>query len=210
MERNIIVFGATGNTGVEICKELDRLGIPHSAFVRTGSEAKIPTSSTEIIKGDAMNPQEVANAFSGKAFTDVIIALGSRDFKSGEIRSTGTQHIVSAITQSGQSSKLHIVSANGVGNSWSGLKWHEKLIVKFLISSSMKDHEMQEEIAQSHAGGYHIVRPVGLKDQSGTGNVIAHADGKMPNSTIAREDVAKYLISSMLEGVSGEHSICNA
>lgn len=38
MDRKIIVVGATGNTGIEICKQLNELKIKHSAFVRKGSE----------------------------------------------------------------------------------------------------------------------------------------------------------------------------
>lgn len=210
MDRKIIIFGATGNTGLEICKALEAKEIKHSAFVRNGSEQKLQTNSTSIISGDVLQPLDVKNVLTEKDITDVIISLGSRDFRGGGIRYNGTKNIVDALKSNGIEAKIHVISANGVGDSWSNLKWHEKLMCKLVISKAMKDHELQEEAVSSNVGGHHIIRPVGLKNEPGTGKIYAAAEGALPNNSIARADVAKYLVDSMIENVSGEHSICKA
>ncbi len=209
MNRNVIVFGATGNTGAEICKELEASKIQHAAFVRNGSESKVKTKSSRVISGDVLQMNEVGDALKSQEFSDVIIALGSRDLKSENVRSTGTQNIVEVLKSNAIPSKLHVISAHGVGNSWGRLKWHEKLISKLFIAKTMKDHELQEKIVESYSGGFHIIRPVALTNDPGTGKVISQNEGSMPKGSISRTDVAKFLVESMLADVSGENSICN-
>lgn len=210
MDRKVIIFGATGNTGLEICKTLDAKEINHFAFVRKGSEQKIKTNSTTVVSGDVLQASDVKNAFKEQVFTDVIIALGSRNFREGGIRYNGTKNIIESLMANGIEAKIHVISANGVGSSWSNLKWNEKLMCKLFIGKAMKDHELQEEIVCSNSGGYHIIRPVGLKNEPGTGKILAEAEAALPNSSISRADVATYLVDSMNDGISGIHSICNA
>ena len=209
MNKKILVFGATGNTGIEICRNLESKSIPYSAFIRRGSETKIKVLQPNILFGDVLNTIDVDRVLKENDFTDVIIALGSRDFRGGEIRSNGTKHIVNSLNSNQKIAKLHVISANGVGNSWKNLKWFEKLICKLLISKAMKDHESQEEIVSSNKGGYHIIRPVGLTNETGSKNIIVEEKNALPNSKVSRTNVAKYLVDSLLDGKSGKFSICD-
>ncbi|MBT5933088.1 MAG: NAD(P)H-binding protein, partial [Flavobacteriales bacterium] len=118
MNKKILVFGATGNTGIEICRDLDSKRINYSAFIRRGSETKIKVLQPNILFGDVLNTIDVDRVLKENDFTDVIIALGSRDFRGGEIRSNGTKHIVNSLNSNQKIAKLHVISANGVGNSW--------------------------------------------------------------------------------------------
>ena len=152
---------------------------------------------------------DVDKAINENDFTDIIVALGSRNFRGGDIRYNGTKNIVDSLNSNKKQAKLHVISANGVGNSWKNLKWHEKLMCKILISKAMKDHELQEEIVSSNAGGYHIIRPVGLTKESGSGKIIVEEENALPNSKVSRANVAKYLIDSISDNTTGRHSICD-
>ena len=209
MDRRTLLFGATGNTGVEICKELESRDIDYSTFVRKGSESKLKSSKPNIITGDVLDLADVDKAINENDFTDIIVALGSRNFRGGDIRYNGTKNIVDSLNSNKKQAKLHVISANGVGNSWKNLKWHEKLMCKLLISKAMKDHELQEEIVSSNAGGYHIIRPVGLTNESSSGKIIVEEENALPNSKVSRANVAKYLIDSMSDNTTGRHSICD-
>lgn len=210
MDRKIIVFGATGNTGIKICEELSLLNMNHSAFVRNGSENKIKTKLTEIIQGDVLQKDNIEKAIVSQQFTDIIIALGSRDLKAVNVRSNGTNNIVEVLKENAVKSKLHVVSAHGVGDSWSRLRWYEKLISKLLLRKTMKDHELQESYVRTNLGGYHIVRAVALKNGPQSGNINDQSEGYLPNGDITRSDVSKYLIESMLSSKVGVNSICKA
>jgi nucleoside-diphosphate-sugar epimerase len=210
MDKKIILFGATGSTGLEICKELESRNLNYSSFVRKGSESKLKISSSDIIPGDVLELADVDKAINEPDFTDIIIALGSRNFRGGEIRFNGTKNIIDTLNSKGKQAKIHVISANGIGNSWKNLKWHEKLMCKLFISKAMKDHELQEEIVSSNTGGYHIIRPVGLTNETGSEGIIVEEENALPNSKVSRANVAKYLVDSMCDNTFGRHSICDA
>jgi nucleoside-diphosphate-sugar epimerase len=208
MDRKIIVFGATGNSGIEICKSLLKKNLEYSVFIRKGSESKLKTKPVDIIYGNVLDINEVKNALLDKNYTDIIIALGSRDLKGVPVRSTGTKNIIDSLTGSSLRGKLHVISAHGIGNSWNKLSWFEKLISKLLIGKTMKDHELQESYINNYSGQYHIIRPVALKDTAGTGKIIENNDAPLPNSDISREDVATFIVDGVLSNKVGVSSIC--
>lgn len=210
MERKVIVFGASGNTGIEICKQLSDVRILHSAFVRKGSEVKIKSQNTEFIFGDVLEISDVEKAFSTKDFTDVVIALGSKDLKALNIRFNGTKNIIDVLNQLSMKCSIHVISALGVNESWSQLNRLNKLFCKLLINSTMKDHGLQEDAVVNSSQKFHIIRPVGLRDGEATNKITIQAEGFLPHNDILRADVAKYLVDSMIADKTGFSSICKA
>ena len=208
MKRNIIVFGATGKTGIHICEELLSRNIESSAFVRAESSNKLKDKGMRILRGDVLSEKDVEAAFMNETYTDVIIALGSKELKKSVTRSKGTEHIIRAMSLNQTKSKLHIVSALGVGDSWDQLKWHSKLMSNILLKSVMNDHQQQEELVKSSSYPYHIIRPVGLKDGKSSRGIHVQPEGFLPGNTIMRVDLAIYLIDSMVENKTGESSVC--
>ena len=208
MNRNAIVFGATGKTGLLICKELESNNITYSVFVREQSSSKITNSSVSIKHGDVLNAQDVEAALQNENFTDVIIALGSKDLKKSNIRSIGTKHIIEAMNKSQSKANVHVMSALGIGESWKQLNWFAKFISNVLIKNTMNDHAEQEKIVKSSPYSYHILRPVGLKDGEKIGKAHVQNEGFLPSSYIQRADVAKFLVDSLLENKTGINGIC--
>jgi len=205
---NILLFGATGKTGAQICKELISRDMMLSLFVREESANKLTGQGMKIIHGDVLNYKDVEAAIKSDTFTDVIISLGSKSLKDNELRSLGTEHIMKALQSIRSMSKVHVVSALGVGESWDQLDFFGKLISNLLLKSVMEDHRKQEEIVMNSPNPNHIVRPVGLKDGDSTGVVHLQSAGRLPSSSIMRSDVAKFLVDSMLEYREGISSIC--
>jgi len=210
MNRKVIVFGASGKTGIKICEQLQNSQLTYSAFVRKGSENKIATKDTELIYGDVLNAADIENVLKSNEFTDIIISLGSKDLKKSLIRSTGTKNIVDALQKQSINSKIHMVSALGVGDSWDQMNWLGKLICKVLIRNTMLDHNIQEEIVTISSQEFHIVRPVELTNGELTGKIHDQKQGFSPGSKISRADVAKYLVEGMLNNKNGFSSICKS
>lgn len=208
-QASVIVFGASGKTGQQICQKLAEKDVQHFAFVRKGSEDKVKTQSTALIFGSVLNKEDIESAFkSHPLITDVVIALGSRDLKKSFIRSTGTQNILDVMAKLSAGSKIHVISALGVGESWRQLGWFAKLLCKVLLNHAMQDHGLQEEAVVKSGFPFHIIRPVGLTDGVATGKVLVQNAGFLPNNSIARADVALYLVESLLSDRSGFSSIC--
>ena len=208
MKRNIIIFGATGKTGNQICRELQLRKINSSVFVREESSKKIKSDGMRLIIGNVLNIKDVQAAFKNESYTDVIIALGSKDLKKSVVRSKGTEHILKAMELNQTKSNIHLISAMGVGNSWSQLKWHSKLITNLLLKSVMVDHQLQEELVTSSPFQYHIIRPVGLKDGESKGGVHVQQAGFLPSNTILRADLAIYLVESLEDNQTGISAVC--
>jgi len=210
MDKNVIVFGASGKTGIEICKQLAIAKIHHIAFIRKGSEFIEKTRFTKFIYGNVLDIIDVENVLKSNSFSDIIISLGSRDLKPTNIRTLGTQNIIDSLAKLSQSSNLHVISALGVGESRVQLNWLNKLFCKLLIKNAMIDHEKQEKAVILSQQKFHIIRPVGLKDGDATGNIIVKSDGFLPFNDIRRSDVAKYLTTCLLNNFTGFSSICKA
>ncbi len=208
MNKKVIVFGATGKTGEKICEQLNEREIQHTAFIRRGSEEKIKSKNTELVYGNVLQEEEIENIFKTTEFTDVVIALGSRDFKKSNIRSKGTKNIIDVLNKLGVNRKIHVVSALGVNDSWNQLSWFNKLICKILINSTMNDHGLQEDMVVNSGQKFHIIRPVGLTDGIATGKVLNQTKGFLPNNDISRADVAKYIVDNLLADKTGFSSIC--
>ncbi len=208
MNRNIIVFGATGKTGQLICKELSLNNLTYTVFVREESTHKIADSAVKIKNGNVLNAEDVQLAFENETYTDVIIALGSKDLKGSRIRSMGTKNSIDALKNTSSKSHIHAISALGVGESWSQLNWFGKLICNLLIKSAMTDHNEQEKFLMNSAFPYHILRPVGLKDGESKGEVLVQNEGFLPSNSIQRSDVAKFLVQNLLENKTGVSGIC--
>lgn len=208
MNRKIIVFGATGKTGQLICKALASKNMTVNAFVRKSSAHKIEGMGCHVITGDAMNAKDVHQALSEGGFSDIIIALGSKDLKGSGIRSNGTKNILTALEKTADKPVIHVISALGVGESWAQLNWLGKLISNLLIKNTMNDHNGQEALIMNHSFPYHIVRPVGLKDGEAKGGVHVQNEGSMPSNFIQRSDVATFLVESLIENKTGVSGIC--
>lgn len=207
MEHKVLVVGATGNTGIEICKELKHQSIDFSAFGREESKEKLKDVECNYIGGNILDENSISEALKTKEYTDVIIALGARNLKQTMIRSEGTKNVTSALNSLNKKSKLHVVSAHGVGDSWDTLNWMDKMICKLLIKTTMKDHNEQEDYVKQNTGGYHIIRPGELKNTPKSESVQPVEKGPLTKRRISRADLAFYLVKSMKEGVDGIHSV---
>jgi nucleoside-diphosphate-sugar epimerase len=208
MSGKVIVFGATGKTGHQICLQLESKQIPYDVFVRKSSAKKIANSPSQIKTGDVLNAQAIEAAFENETYTDVIISLGSKDLKSANVRSVGTKNILAALKNSQEKPTIHIVSALGVGDSWSQLNWISKLFCKLFINKAMKDHGEQEMLVTKSSFPYHIIRPVGLQDGEPLGEVHVQNEGMMPGYSIKRAEVAAFLVNSLIDGKRGFSGIC--
>lgn len=208
MNRKVIVFGASGNTGSKICEQLQASKIENVGFVREGSKAKVKSDDSNVFYGDVLNIEDIEKAFKTNEFTDVVIALGSKDLINSSVRSLGTKNIVTVLNKLSLKCKLHVISALGVGDSWKQLTWFWQLISKLLLGSTMKDHRLQEEIVTNSSQAFHIIRPTGLTDGIATGKILNKTEGFLPGNDISRADVAKYLVDSMIAGKNGFSCIC--
>ena len=91
MKSNIIVFGASGKTGILIVYQALNQGHQVTAFARQPSKVTIEHKNLRIIRGDVLDYDKVKEAVQGH---DVVLcALGVDKNKPNTVISDGTRNI---------------------------------------------------------------------------------------------------------------------
>ncbi len=193
----VIIFGATGKTGIELVKQSLEQGFQVTAFVRDHSKLTIKHKSLVIVTGDMFDAKSVEQAIKDQ--DTVICALGAgNSLKKTTIRATGTINMIQGMKHNNVK-RLIIVSAMGVGESWNTLSAFNKFFFATLLKHSRTDHEAQEKAVKDSDLDWTIVRPTGLTDQPRTGAYVYGELIKAKKSTISRANVADLIIKELVE-----------
>lgn len=193
----IIIFGASGKTGVKLVKQSLEQGHSVTAFVRNPEKLAIENENLTFATGDAFDPASVSQAVQGQ--DAVICVLGSgTDLKKTMIRAKGTINIVNAM-QKNNIRRLMVVTAMGVAESWEDLSLFNKFIFAVLMKNIREDHEAQEASIKESSLDWTIVRPSGLTDTPRTGIYSVGENIPAITSRISRADVADLILKELIE-----------
>ena len=193
----IIIFGASGKTGVKLVEQSLEQGHSVTAFVRNPEKLAIENENLAFITGDAFDPASVSQAVQGQ--DAVICVLGSgTDLKKTMIRAKGTINIVNAM-QKNNIRRLMVVTAMGVAESWEDLSLFNKFIFAVLMKNIREDHEAQEASIKESNLDWTIVRPSGLTDTPRTGIYSVGENIPAITSRISRADVADLILKELIE-----------
>lgn len=198
----LIVFGATGGTGLEVVKQGLEKGWEVTAFVRSPEKLGGETAGLSVVKGDVMDKASVASAIEGQDV--VIVSLGTSDLRDKTLRTMGTRNVIAGMQVHGVE-RLLIVSAAGVGDSYPNLGFAAKGIMKTFLRNAIADHETQEAAVKESGLVWTVARPSGLQDGERTGSYTVSNDA--PVTRIRRADVADFLINEIEEKKFVEEAI---
>jgi len=190
----ISIFGATGKTGNEIVKQALAGGHEVTALVRDPARMITEGQQINLYTGDVLDFSSVKKAVEGQ--DAVICALGSSSLGKTIVRSDGTANIIKAMNDT-KGKRLFVISAMGVGESWSTLSFINRLFFATLLWSARQDHEKQEAYVKESDLEWTIVRPSGLTDSPLTGSYDVGENILATTSQIARADIADFIIKEL-------------
>jgi len=190
----LTIFGASGKTGVELVKQALEKKHVITAFVRDPSRLSIQHDQVDVITGDVLKAENVAEAVQGQ--DAVVCVLGSNDLKKTNIRSAGTANIIQAMKKENVQ-RFIVVSAMGTGDSWDTLSSTGKFLYATVLKSSREDHEAQETAVKESSLDWTIIRPSGLTDEPKTGEYEVGENIPAKTSRIARADVADLILKEL-------------
>ena len=193
---NLVVFGATGKTGLEIVKQALAQGHTVRAFVRTPAKMMLKDSRLEVFQGDVLDPIAVDAAVRGQ--DAVVCALGTKEVRHTTVRSEGTRHIVSAMKARGVG-RLVVVTSLGTNESWKQLRTFGKVFFRLFLGDVIEDHGKQEDLVRASGLAWTIVRPSRLTDGPRTGAYKASTDLSLKAGRIARADVADLVMTCLAD-----------
>ncbi len=186
----VLMFGATGGTGVVTVGRLRAEGLPVTAFVRPSSNReKLEPLGVSFVVGDALSASDVDQAFAGGNFAAVISAIGGRPDEPYPDY-LGVKHMVDAAKNHGVQ-RMILVSSMLAGDAARAKPpadagffktiMHEKTLGEdYLIASGLK---------------YTVIRPGGLGHGPATGNSELRLTPSM--GMIQREDLGAMIVRTL-------------
>lgn len=188
----IVIFGASGRTGLELVNQA--LGQDHNvlAFVRNPAKFQIRHTNLSIFEGNILNKDQVANAVNG--CDGVLFAIGVKPVKERPICTEGIKNVIASM-QKHNAQRLVVESAYGVKETRKGIYGR---LLWVIIKDIMRDKEEMEDAVIASQLNWVIVRPTILTKgpKRGTYRVGQNLRlGILPK--ISRADVADFMLKQL-------------
>ena len=191
---NIVVFGASGRTGIlTVFQALDK-GHMVTAFARNQKKVTIQHKNIRFVEGDILDYEKVKQAVAGQ--DAVISALGVENRKYSTVLSDGTRNILKAMEETGVKRFICMSSVGILGND-AGF-FFGKIMIPLLLRQVFEDKKRQMEVIRESKAEWVIIRPVGLTDSPKTGKYRINL-GNPASSKIPRADVADFMLKLLTD-----------
>lgn len=190
----IVVFGASGRTGLLTVYQALEKGHHVTAFARKASSVTIQHKNLQIIQGDILEFEKVKEALQGQ--DTVISTLGVEGRKYTTVLSEGTANIIRAMNELNVKRFICMSSAGILGDD-SGF-WFGKIILPLFLKQVFEDKKRQMKLLQESNLEWVIIRPVGLTQAPKTGKYKIY-DAKPGSATIPRADVADFMLKLLTD-----------
>ncbi|GDX62667.1 NAD-dependent epimerase [Candidatus Saccharibacteria bacterium] len=192
----IIVFGASGKTGLEVCKLASKKGYDVIGFDIHKNDQLVGLNNFKFIKGSVLNADEVDQAMSG---VDAVVSeLGVKIGSKLPLLSEGNKNIISAMHKH-KIKRLITQSAFGALESYKKLPFYYKIIHKLLLGPMSKDKNIMEREVQKSDINFTIIRPVRLTNGPAKGK-FRTGDTNLKlglNPRVSRKDVAIFIMDEL-------------
>ncbi len=193
----IVIFGATGRTGLHLVQQALDTGHKVTAFVRTPSKMTIKHERLHLVQGDVYDENVVAQAIDGA--DAVLLALGHGKNTPSDMQTVATKHVVAAMQTHGVQ---RLISLTGAGTA--APEDQPKLIdhiikfaLKTLAANVLKDAENHRDVIQASDLNWVIVRGPMLTDGPYTGEYRVGWVGINASPRVSRADVADFMLKQL-------------
>jgi len=193
--KKIIIFGASGGTGLEVTSQALEAGHHVTAILRHPEVFPVRHEQLRIIKGDVLEPQTYENAFFG--VDAVISCLGTRSREFTTVYSEGVANIISEMKKV-EVTRIICLSAGAVEidpNASFIMKFIMKNILQRLFKYSYADMLLMEKMLLDSKLDWTVIRPPRLMNGDKKQNYRTSLNDFIPNmSTLNRSDLADYIL----------------
>jgi putative NADH-flavin reductase len=196
----IIIFGATGRTGLPLVTQALEAGHEVTAFVRNPNKIQISHAKLRVVQGELDDPVGVEAAIAGQ--DAVLSALGPIPNGRKDIMRVAFTNIIAATQQTGIK---RLISLTGAGVAQPGDE--PKLINKFISlmlnlfsKDTIIDSSEHAHLVRASELEWTIVRVPMLTDSVRTGNIRVGMVGINDGMRIARLDVAAFMLKVLEDG----------
>lgn len=186
MANRIVIFGATGNTGLCVLNHAVKKGMNVRVFVR--DKTKIPEDirdKVDIVVGDVTNINDVSKAVAGR--DAVVVALGTRnDLRPTTVLSEGMKNIIQAM-------KMHNVELVSV--CLSAFLFYKPDAVPAIFKDLNADHQRMLDVLKESGLKWIAILPPHIADVPSSKYIIKHDE--FPGRAISKYDLGAFLVDSL-------------
>jgi putative NADH-flavin reductase len=196
----IVVFGASGGTGIQVVEQALAAGHEVTAFVRTLAKITIQHPNLTLFQGDVMDTAAVDKAISGQ--DAVISALGPSRPPLPGMMECAAKNILEAMLSAGIK-RLIWTSGAGVRDPQDQPKFMDRLMKRLLTLMAgevLRDSTAGVDLIRSSELDWTIVRFPRLVDGPSRGEYRVGYLGKDSGIQLGRADAADFLVKELLEG----------
>lgn len=192
---DLLLFGATRNTGLHIASLAAKRGEKIAAMVRTGSDASaLKELGVRVFEGDAFEIDDCLQAMELTHPRRVVSLMGGKNSEGRRVCGEGNINVIRALENSGPVGRFVLVTSMGCGEQFAGLNENVR---KFLGEALLAKTEAEDYLKLSGLP-WTIVRPGGLNNEPATGNFcILDAPDRTRQGYVSREDVAAAVMKIM-------------
>jgi putative NADH-flavin reductase len=195
---NVVIFGATGQTGRLLTERAVANGHVVTAFVRDPARLNAARDSVRIAQGDILDSTAVDRAVAGQQA--VLVALGTATRRgSPQVLPQGIRHILDAMERHGVR-RIVVLSAAGALRERAGsLVGHVGLMLaRAYLPRVYAEHRAMLEELRKRDLDWIVVRPVILTNGPYTGRYRVVVEGTPRGGyRISRADVADFMIRQL-------------
>jgi uncharacterized protein YbjT (DUF2867 family) len=192
---NILVVGSTGPQGREVVAQA--LGAHAVRALARNPSALQPTPGLEVVRGDVFDQRSLDAAAHGQHAAVVILGVSLvAASRATNVFSQGTRNLITAL-KAAAVRRLIVQSSFGVGDSRRDAGLLERVFFSLVLRGAYADKDLQEQVVRESGLDYTIVRPTRLTMAAGTGRYTARVGPGPVPSSIARADVARFILEAL-------------
>jgi putative NADH-flavin reductase len=193
---NLLVFGASGQTGQEVVREALSRGHSVSAFVRDPAKLGEVTGKVRVIRGDVADAGTVAQAMPMHDAVVSTLGVGTPLQHDPDVIA-GIGHILTSMQDAGVRRLVH-QSFIGVRESRAAVGFVLRFIAPLPLRHEIADHETKEALIRASTLDWTIVRPPKLTlGPRSTYRVGEDITTFAPVPTLTRSNVAHFILGEL-------------
>ena len=196
----ILIFGASGRTGLQLVEQALEAGYFVTAVVRRPEKFTLGHKNLYVHKGDVLDLNSFNHVMKGH---DVILsALGATSTAPTTVFSEGVRNMIQAMNVSGLS-RLVVLSALAVEIN-PIMPWWQRLFIRYILQPILKnmyaDTLKMEYILKQSRLDWTIMRPPQLVDKKVSGQYRVEVGNHLSGANrISRADLAHYIIHHLFD-----------
>ena len=194
----VVIFGASGGTGVHVVKQALEAGHEVTAFVRDPSRLPVQHERLRVLQGDVVESEKVAEAVAGQ--DAVLSALGPAK-PAFTAMTVGAQHIIAAMQRHGVRRLITLTGA-GVADS-NDRPGVLNRVITFLLKrinpEVLADAQRHVDRVRASDLDWTVVRVGRLLDRPGTGELRVGWVGVGTRPFISRADAATFMLNQLAD-----------